>query len=56
MNRLKDWEKGFLEFMEKQYPQVPQKVRAEKALSKEIEADLRRGIEGFNAQFNPPKA
>jgi F-type H+-transporting ATPase subunit alpha len=56
VNRLKDWEKGFLEFMDKQFPQVPQKVRTEKVLSKESEADLKRGIETFNKQFNPPKA
>src|SRR5467141_1212080 len=55
VNRLKDWEKGFLEFMDKQFPQVPQKVRTEKVLSKESEADLMRGIETFNKQFNPEK-
>src|SRR5882672_10438152 len=55
VNRLKDWEKGFLEFMDKQFPQVPQKVRTEKVLSKESEADLKRGIETFNQQFNPTK-
>jgi len=55
VNRLKDWEKGFLEFMDKQFPQVPQKVRTDKVLSKESEADLKRGIETFNKQFNPEK-
>jgi hypothetical protein len=34
---------------------VPQKVRTEKVLSKESEADLKRGIETFNKQFNPEK-
>jgi hypothetical protein len=42
--------------MDKQFPQVPQKVRTEKVLSKESEADLKRGIETFNKQFNPAKA
>jgi F-type H+-transporting ATPase subunit alpha len=55
VNRLKDWEQGFLEFMEKQFPQVTQRIRTEKVLSKENEADLKRGIESFNQQFNPPK-
>ena len=55
VNRLKDWEKGFLEFMEKQFPQVPTKIRTEKVLSKETEADLKRGIEQFNQQFEPAK-
>ena len=53
--RLKDWEKGFLEFVEKQFPQVPQRIRTEKVLSKENEADLRRGIEGFNQSFTSEK-
>jgi F-type H+-transporting ATPase subunit alpha len=53
--KLKDWEKGFLEFMEAQFPQVPQKIRGEKVLSKETEADLKRGIESFNQQFTSSK-
>ena len=55
VNRLKDWERGFLEFAEKQFPQVPQRIRTDKVLSKESEADLKRAIEGFNQQFNPEK-
>jgi len=55
VNRIKDWERGFLEFMEKQFPQVPQRIRAEKVLSKETEGDLKRGIDSFNQQFNPAK-
>ena len=45
---LRAWEKGFLEFMPSQFPQVVERLRGEKALSKETEADLRRGIEQFN--------
>jgi F-type H+-transporting ATPase subunit alpha len=52
---IKEWERSFLEFMEKQFPQVPQKIRSEKVLSKETEADLRRGIEGFNQSRTPKK-
>jgi hypothetical protein len=33
--------------MAAQYPQVGERIRTEKALSKEIEADLRRGIEEY---------
>jgi F-type H+-transporting ATPase subunit alpha len=55
VNRLKEWETGFLQFMDKQFPQVPQKIRTEKVLSKETEADLKRGIDSFNQQFNPAK-
>jgi F-type H+-transporting ATPase subunit alpha len=55
VNRLKDWEKGFLEFVDKEFPQVPQRIRSEKVLSKENEADLRRAIESFNQKFSPAK-
>jgi F-type H+-transporting ATPase subunit alpha len=53
---IKDWERGFLEFMEKQFPQVPQKIRTEKVLSKETEADLRRGIDSYNQSLSPKKS
>ena len=55
VNQLKDWERSFLDFVDKQFPQVAQKIRSEKVLSKETKADLKRGIETFNKQFNPAK-
>ncbi|MFL5630679.1 MAG: F0F1 ATP synthase subunit alpha, partial [Gemmatimonadaceae bacterium] len=55
VNRLKDWERGFLEFADAQFPQVPQRIRSEKVLSKETEADLKRAIESFNQQFTAAK-
>ena len=47
VNQVRDWELGFQEFMAARYPQVGDRIRGEKALSKEIEADLRRGIEDY---------
>jgi F-type H+-transporting ATPase subunit alpha len=55
VSEIKEWERGFLEFVEKQFPQVPQKIRSEKILSKETEADLRRAIESFNQSRTPKK-
>jgi F-type H+/Na+-transporting ATPase subunit alpha len=46
---IKEWERGFREYVAAEYPQVTEGIRKEKVLSKEIEADLRRGIEAFNA-------
>ena len=46
-NQLRAWEKGFHEFMAAQFPQVGERIRSEKAISKETEAELRRGIEEF---------
>ncbi len=45
---IKTWEAGFLEYANAQYPQVGNEIRTRKAMSKEIEADLKRAIEGFN--------
>ncbi|HMS01590.1 MAG TPA: F0F1 ATP synthase subunit alpha [Gemmatimonadaceae bacterium] len=51
-NRVREWEAGFHPFMKAQYPQVGDTIRTSKALSKETEADLKRGIEAYNATFS----
>ena len=48
---VREWERGFHEYMRSQYPQVGQKIGKEKALPKDVEADLRRGIEVFKKSF-----
>jgi F-type H+/Na+-transporting ATPase subunit alpha len=53
--RVREWERGFLEFVQKQFPQVGQRIKSEKVLSKETEADLKRAIETFNQQFGSKK-
>ncbi len=53
--RIREWERGFLEFAEKQFPQIGQRIKSEKVLSKETEGDLKRAIEGFNQQFASTK-
>jgi F-type H+-transporting ATPase subunit alpha len=49
--RIRAWEKGFLEFVHAQFPQVPAAIRDTKALGKDAEAELRRAIEQFTARF-----
>ncbi len=49
VNKVREWEQGFHEFMAARYPQVGDRIRTDKTLSKEIEADLRRGIEDYKA-------
>jgi F-type H+-transporting ATPase subunit alpha len=44
---IKAWERSFLDYMKAQFPQVPERLRTEKALSKETEGDLKRGIDAF---------
>ena len=44
---LQAWERGFHEFMAAQYPQVGERIRSEKAMSKETEADFKRAIDEY---------
>jgi F-type H+-transporting ATPase subunit alpha len=47
VNQVREWEKGFHEFMKTQFSQVGENLRNGKVLSKEIEADLKKGIEEY---------
>jgi F-type H+-transporting ATPase subunit alpha len=51
VNRIRDWERQFHEFMAARFSQVGNKLRTEKALSKETEAELKKGIEAFKTTF-----
>jgi F-type H+-transporting ATPase subunit alpha len=46
-SKLRAWEIGFHAFMKAQFPQVGDKIRTEKAISKDTEADLKRAIEQY---------
>jgi F-type H+-transporting ATPase subunit alpha len=48
---IREWERGFLEFMATKFPQVGEAIRTQKVLSKETEADLTRGVEAFKPTF-----
>jgi F-type H+/Na+-transporting ATPase subunit alpha len=47
VSAIREWERGFHEFVAAQFPQVGERLRSEKVLSKEIEADLRRAIDEY---------
>ncbi len=47
VSQVREWERGFLEFMITQHPQVGDKVRGEKAMSKDVEEQLKRAIGAF---------
>jgi F-type H+-transporting ATPase subunit alpha len=51
VDKVRAWERAFLEYMAAQFPQVGERIRTEKVLSKEIEADLVRGIGSFKQTF-----
>jgi F-type H+-transporting ATPase subunit alpha len=44
---IRKWERGLLDYMAAQFPQVAQHIRTEKTLSKETEEALARGIAEF---------
>jgi F-type H+-transporting ATPase subunit alpha len=48
---VRDWEQGFLAHMEAQFPQVARAIAKDLQISKETEADLKRGIEQYNASL-----
>ena len=41
------WERGFLDFMAAQYPQVGNAIKKDKVLSKDTESSLKQGIEAY---------
>ena len=45
--RIREWERGFLDYVSAQFPQVPERIRTDKAVSKETEAELKRAIDGY---------
>jgi F-type H+-transporting ATPase subunit alpha len=51
VNRIREWERGFHDYMQTQYPQVGQAIRKEKALSKDAEGTLRQAVEQYNKIF-----
>jgi F-type H+-transporting ATPase subunit alpha len=48
---VRQWEREFHAFMAARYPQVADKIGKEKAISKETDAEMRRGIEEFTKDF-----
>ena len=51
VNRIRDWERQFHEFMAARFSQVATKLRTDKVLSKETEAELKKGIDAFKTTF-----
>jgi F-type H+-transporting ATPase subunit alpha len=51
VNDIREWELGFHQFMAADYPQVGARIRQQREISKETDADLRRGIEAYKKRF-----
>jgi F-type H+-transporting ATPase subunit alpha len=49
--KVRAWEKGFLEYLRAQFPQILDGMRSSKALAKDAEAELKRAIEQYTKGF-----
>ena len=47
--QIKEWEKGLLEFMAAQHPEIGEEIRTRKALSDDLSGRLRQAIEEYKA-------
>jgi F-type H+-transporting ATPase subunit alpha len=54
--RIREWERGFLDYVHAQAPALGQGIRTSKVLSKDAEAELRRAIETYNRMFGGAQA
>jgi F-type H+-transporting ATPase subunit alpha len=55
VNRVRAWERDFLDYVRTQYPQVRDSIRTTRALGKDVEPDLKRAIDAFNQLFGAGK-
>ena len=51
VKRIQEFEKGFFEFVNTKYADIPESIRETKQMSEEVEARLVKAIEEFKAQF-----
>jgi F-type H+/Na+-transporting ATPase subunit alpha len=47
VGEIKQWERGFLEYLHAQWPQVGERLRKEKEIKKDLEEELKRAIAAF---------
>jgi F-type H+-transporting ATPase subunit alpha len=47
--KIKEWEKGLLEFMAAQHREIADEIRTKKALSDDLSARLKKAIEEYKA-------
>jgi F-type H+-transporting ATPase subunit alpha len=50
-NRVREWERGFLDYARAQHPGVGEGIRTSKAIGKDAEAELKTAIAGYNRLF-----
>jgi F-type H+-transporting ATPase subunit alpha len=45
--RVREWERGYIDYVQAQFPQIADKIKREKTLSKETEEELKRAIGAY---------
>jgi F-type H+-transporting ATPase subunit alpha len=53
IDKIKEWEDAFHQFMAARYPDIGRTIMTEKVISEETEARLRAAIEDFKSQWSP---
>lgn len=51
VEKVREFEEGFHPFMKERYPELGEKIRRERQLSDETQAELRRAVEEYKARF-----
>lgn len=51
VERIRNFEVGFLQYMRAQHPEVGEAIRTEKKMNEEVEKQLIAGIEAFKETF-----
>ena len=49
VEQIRDWERGFLEFMGAQHPEIGEEIRTRRAFSDELTTRLKEAIEKYKA-------
>ncbi|HJR66824.1 MAG TPA: F0F1 ATP synthase subunit alpha [Gemmatimonadaceae bacterium] len=47
VDQIREWERGFLEYVQAQWPQVGERLRKERELKKDLEEELKRAIAAY---------
>jgi len=47
VSKVREWERGFHEFVSAQFPQVGDGIRSKREITKDLEPELRRAIDSF---------
>jgi F-type H+/Na+-transporting ATPase subunit alpha len=48
---VREWERQFQEFVAARFPQITDRLRTEKVLSKDTEAELKKAVDAFKQTF-----